>query len=267
VLIPFSCELKQLDNLSVICIYFVFLIRIQTAYTMIMETFGSLVKEEHLKNVESGIIPNTLVLENLEPFPGYYGATPSDRMPDAFFLVITQKESTEKILRLTHIIKNNSNIDFEGSPGRICIYNDIYHSIRLRGISDYSLLADIQNYYRDAGINFMKKKTINAPGIIQIKKIFPIEPFTDDIFKDKEHEMFYLKIDKQVSWSHFKSVTQKVKNNLQSAGFDAALAVIYTRKVMDLIRIYGKDINLESLTEIHKKYNDFLLKSIYEVKQ
>ena len=232
-----------------------------------METFGSLVKEELLKTVDSGIIPNTLVLENLEPFPGYYGALPSDRMPDAFFLVVTQKESTEKILRLTHIIKSNTNLDFEGSPGRICIYNDTYHSIRLRGITDYEKLAEIQNYYRDAGIKFMKKKKIDAPGIIQIKKIFPIELMEENIYKDVERNMFYLKIDKQITWSHFKSVTQKVKNNMHSVGFDGALAVVYTRDVMDLIRIYGKDIDINLLKEIHKKYIEFLSKSLYEIKK
>lgn len=234
---------------------------------MILETFGSLVKEEQLRTVDSGIIPNTFVLENLEPFSGYYGASPSDRMPDSFFLVITEKESTEKILRLTQIIKNNSNLDFEGSPGKICIYNDTYYSIRLRGVTDYGNLAEIQNYYRDAGIKFMKKKTIDAPGIIQIKKIFLIEPLSDSIYKDAERDMYYLKINKQVIWSHFKSVTQKVKNNIHSKGFDAALAVIYSSEVMDLIRIYGKDINSESLDEIHKKFDEFLAKSLYEIKQ
>lgn len=234
---------------------------------MIMETFGSLVKEEQLRTVESGIIPNTLVLENLEPFPGYYGALPSDRMPDSFFLVITQKESTEKILRLTHIITNNTNIEFEGSPARICIYNDTFYGIRLRGINDYSVLAEIQNHFRDAGINFMKKKKIDAPGTIQIKKIFPIEPLTEKIYKDAERDMYYLRIDKQVTWSHFKSVTVKVKNNMKGAGFDAALAVIYTRDVMDMIRIYSKDITKEVLEDIHAKYEEFLAKSLYEVKQ
>lgn len=77
--------------------------------------------------------------------------------------------------------------------------------------------------------------------------------------------MYYLRIDKQVSWSHFKKVTGQVKNNLQSAGFDAALAVVYTREVMDLIRIYGKDIQIKTLHEIHRKYTEFLAKSIYEV--
>lgn len=234
---------------------------------MIVETFGSLVKEEQLRTVDSGIIPNTLVLENLEPFPGYYGASPSDRMPDAFFIVITQKESTEKILRLTQIIKDNTNLEFEGSPGRICIYNDTYYSIRLRGITDYSKLAEIQNYYRDAGIKLMKRKEVDAPGIIQIKKIFPLKKLDENFYKDAVRDVYYLNINKQITWSHFKSVTQKVKNNLTINTFDAALAVIYASKVMDLIRIYGKDITPENLQEIRNKYDEFLAKSLYEIKQ
>lgn len=234
---------------------------------MILETVGSIVKEEQLKTVESGIIPNTLVLENLEAFPGYYGAMPSDRMPDSFFIVITEKESTEKIFRLTQIIKNNTSIEFEGGPSRICINNDTYFSIRLRGISDYNKIAEIQSYYRDAGIALMKKKTIDAPGIIQIKKVFSIEEIKENLYKDTQREVYYLKINKQVTWSHFRSLTQKVKNNLNSKGFDAALAVIYAREVMDMIRIYGKDISAEGLNEIQFKYEEFLAKSLYEIKQ
>ena len=32
---------------------------------MVLETFGSIIKEEQLKTVERGILPNTFVLENL----------------------------------------------------------------------------------------------------------------------------------------------------------------------------------------------------------
>jgi hypothetical protein len=234
---------------------------------MIIETFGTLAKEENLRTVESGILPNTFVLENKESFPGYYGALPNDAMPDAFFLVMPQKEATVKILRVTSIIKLNSSIEFEGSPSRIIINNDIYNSIRIRGLTAYSQLAEIQSFYRDAGIKFTKKKKIDSLALIQIKKIFPIELIDENIYKDCEHEMFYLRINKQCSWSHFKSVTKKVKNNLQAIGFDAAIVVVYSRNVMDMIRIYAKDLDLDVLKEIQKKYNDYLSKSLYEIKQ
>lgn len=229
---------------------------------MILETFGSIIKEEHLMTVEDGIIPNTFVVENKIPFPGYYGAIPEDKVPDSFFLMMPKKESTEKILRLTHIINKNSNIQFEGSPGRICVYNDTYNGIRVRGLTDFSKLEEIQNYYRDNGITYMKKRKIDATGIIQIKKIFRVSPFTENILKDADRDMYYLKVDTQLTWSHFRTITAKVKNNLKSASFDAALAVIYGSEVMDLIRIYEKDIKPDHLHEIHEKYLETMNKKI-----
>jgi hypothetical protein len=227
---------------------------------MTLETFGSLIKEENLRTVNDGIIPNTLVLENKDPFPGYYGAVPTDKVPDSFFLVMTKKESTEKILRLTDIIKKNSNIDFEGSPGRICIYNEAYFSIRIRGLSDFSKLEEIQAYYRDNGIQYMKKKSVDATSVIQIKKIFEVSKLNENILKDAVRDMYYLIIDKQLTWSHFRTLTFKVKNNLKNATFDAALAVIYGSEVLDLIRVYAKDIDMNQINIIHEKYKEFITK-------
>lgn len=229
---------------------------------MALETFGSIIKEEQLRTVNEGIIPNTFVLENQIPFPGYYGALPTDKVPDSFFLMLMQKESTEKILRLTHIIRNNSHINFEGSPGKICIYNDTYFGIRIRGIEDFSKLEEIQSYYRDNGLEYMKKRKVDANGIIQIKKVFKVEDVGEDILKDVDRDMYYLKIGKQITWSNFRTITRRVKNNIENTGFDAALAVIYGSEVLDLIRIYGKDISMDYLKEIHAKYKEMIKKTL-----
>lgn len=229
---------------------------------MALETFGSIIKEEKLRTSKDGIIPNTLVLETQIPFPGYYGATPTDKVPDSYFLIMPKKESTEKILRLTHVIKKNSNISFQGSPSKICVNNDNFHGIRIRGLKDYKQLAEIQNYYRDNGINFRKIKEIDSPAIIQIKKIFSLEDFSDEILKDVHDHSYYLKINKQLNWSSFRTITLKIKNNSNSADYDAALAVIYGEEVLDTIRIYCKDITLPQLQEIHEKYNELIRKAI-----
>ena len=229
---------------------------------MALESYGNITKEEQLKSVTEGIIPNTFVMESQDPFPGYYGALPSDKVPESFFLIMSQKESTERILRLTHIIRNNSNIEFEGSPVRIDIYNDTFFGVRIRGLADFSRLEEIQHYYRDNGLVFMKKRNVDATGLIQIKKIFRIKQVREGVYQEIDDGMYYVEINKQLTWSNFKTITRKVKNNLEMATFDAALATIYGVEVLDLVRIYSKDISDKNLNEIHKKYREVITKMI-----
>ena len=127
---------------------------------------------------------------------------------------------------------------------------------------NFSKLEEIQNYYRDNGLVYMKKRKIQAQGVIQIKKIFKVEELNDHILKDTEPDMYYLKINKQITWSNFRTITGKVKNNLESSSFDAALAVIYGSEVLDLIRVYAKDISMENLEEIHEKYKEMVTKTL-----
>ena len=73
--------------------------------------------------------------------------------------------------------------------------------------------------------------------------------------------MYYLQIDKQLTWSQFKNVTREVRNNLDFSNFDAALVALYTmNRVLDLVRIYAKDIDQSRLEIIHKKYTEIIAK-------
>ncbi len=230
---------------------------------MVLETFGSIIKEEQLKTVERGILPNTFVLENLGLFPGYYGANlPTSKAPDSIFLIMNQKESTEKILRITHIIKKKLQYDFEGSPANLCVYNTDYNAIRLRHLKDFDHIAEIQEHYRDAGITFARTKKVEDSAVIQVKKIFQVKSISDKIFKDIEKDMYYLKIEEQLTWSHFKKVTIQVRNNVQISAFDAALAIIYGSNVLDLVRIYSTSLSIEELEKLHDKYEELIAKSL-----
>jgi ribosome-interacting GTPase 1 len=230
---------------------------------MALETFGSIIKEENVKTVERGILPNTFVLENLGSFPGYYGAQiPINRNPDSIFLVLTKKESTEKILRITHDIKKKTKLLFEGTPASLCVHNTTYQTIRLRHLKEFDHIAEIQEYYRDYGISFAKTKKLEESSLIQVKKIFQLEWITDRILKDLEDDMYYLKINEQLNWSHFKKVTTQVRNNLHYSAYDAALAVIYGVEVLDLVRIYSTTFTREELETLHNKYDELIAQSL-----
>ena len=76
------------------------------ATTRIIETMGSISKVEKLKTLDNNILENTLVLEEIEPFPGYHGANlPTGYNPRAIYLVNKKKHSTVKILRMTQEIR------------------------------------------------------------------------------------------------------------------------------------------------------------------
>ncbi len=227
-----------------------------------LETFGSVIKEEQVVTIESGILPNTFVLENLGSFPGYYGADMvSQNKPDTIFLVTSKKYPIEDIFRTTSEIKRRTGILFDGSSASININNNEYDAIRLRYLKGFENILEIQEYFIDSGISFAKLKRIEGVAVIQVKKIFKVRSIVDEIFKDEEEDMYYLKISKQLSWGYFKKITAQVRNNISLPAFDAALAVIYGSDIFDLIRIYSKTLTVEELQKLHEKYEEIINKS------
>lgn len=221
-----------------------------------IETIGSVAKEEILKTVEHYILPNSFVLENLEPHPGYHGSNlPTDQAPDTFFLMTTEEHSPEKVFRIAHNIRTFTELEFDACPAKLCIGNDGYHAIRIRDLNSYEPVEEIQKCFLDTGIHFMKKKNMEAPTVIELKKIFKLEEVNEHIIKDLKSSMHYLKINKQLTWSRFKKITKWVKNNVDDSNFDAALAVVYREDVYDLVRIYlPEPPNLDRLEQIRLKY-------------
>ena len=104
-----------------------------------IETIGAIAKEEYLKTVDHYILPNSFVMQNLEPYPGYHGLNlPTDKEPDTFFLVTTEQHSPEKIFRIAHNIRSFTEIHFDACPARLCIGNDTYHAIRIRDLKKFN---------------------------------------------------------------------------------------------------------------------------------
>jgi hypothetical protein len=227
-----------------------------------LEIFGTLAKEERLKTVDHFILPNSFVLENLEPYPGYHGENlPSDKAPDTFFLVTTESYPNEKIMRISHKIKTSTNIQFDGSVAFLHFKNEVYPAIRVRDLKSYQRLQEVQNLYYDEGIHFMKSKIIDSIAYIELKKVFLVEKINDNIFRDANRSINYLKIPAELTWNHFKEISHKVKNNLDNRNFDVALIVMYGREVYDFIRVYSEEISIDHLEEIRLKYLDVIKRS------
>mgnify|MGYP001811873883 CR=1 FL=1 len=222
----------------------------------------SISKVEKLVTLESNILQNTLVLEEVEPFPGYHGANlPSGYNPTAVYLIIKKKLSSINIIRITQEIRKYFKHDFDGTAANICINNDVYNAIRLRNLEDITILSELQKNYMYEGIKFLKKKSVKGDGIIELKKHFELEALGEGIYKDLEDPlMYYLRIPKHLSWQMFQEITTSIKHNQDNLNFDGALGSIYMKEIIDVVRIFAKDMELKDLSTIRQQYLDELRK-------
>lgn len=228
----------------------------------IIETIGALAKEEKLITLTENIMPNTLVLETAEPYPGYHGANlPEDTLPVSVFLITVKKYSTVKILRTALTIQKYFDQNFDADPGVICFGNNISYCIRIRGLDNYQLIGKLQESFNLEGIKFAKARNMSTKAIIKIKKHFIIEEIEEGIYKDlDDNAMFYIRMPKQINWQVFVKISLIIKNNIDNANYDAALAVIYTRNLLDVVRIYARGISVEKLRLLKMKYGEEILK-------
>ncbi|MFW5821592.1 MAG: hypothetical protein ACOCWA_09890 [Bacteroidota bacterium] len=229
-----------------------------------IHTIGGVAKEEILFTLTSYVMPNTFVVENDEPYPGYHGENlPGGTKPFSIFFMTRRKHSTENILRLNQKIKKYFNKPFDAVPGVICFNNETLPCIRVRGMDTYEYIEELQKCFFSEGVKFLKPRNIRQQAVITLKKLFDIQQIDDDIFKDNdESSTYYIRIHRQLSFEQFRKLTINVRNNIdrEKANFDAGLAAIYTKDVMDAIRIYAKDIDSEKLKLIHHTFKEELRK-------
>ena len=80
---------------------------------------------------------NTLVLENLEPFPGYHGENlPLDTKPDSIFLITDRQYVAESIFRLSAPMCSYAKIEFDACPAEIFINNTQFYGIRIKELNN-----------------------------------------------------------------------------------------------------------------------------------
>jgi hypothetical protein len=231
-----------------------------------IHTIGGIAKEETLFTLTTNVMPNTFVLENDEPYPGYHGKNlPGGNEPFSVFLMTKRKHSTENILRLNQKIRSYFDRPFDAVPGTICLNNETIPCIRLRGMDTYDYIGELQKCFFSEGVKFLKSRTIKQEAVITLKKLFDIDPIDEKIFKDNdEPNTYYIRIYRQLSFEQFRKLTLNVRNNIdkENTNFDAALVAIYTKDVMDAVRIYAKEMEINKLSLILQTYEEELRKMV-----
>ena len=221
-----------------------------------IETIGTITKVEELHTVDYNILPNTLVLENREPFPGYYGENqPKDTIPESIFLITKQKYDGEEILRTSQRLMRYFKHPFDATYGEIFAFNAKFNCIRIHYLKSYEYISELQCFYMDEGISFMKKKNVSTSGIIEVHKHFSLDEVEKGIYLDKvESLMTYFQVPVQLKWKLFEQITHSVKNNIDNSNFDAAIGVIYFKEITDIIRVYCKNMDMSRLKNIREYY-------------
>lgn len=226
---------------------------------LFIETFGSLTKQEMLVSINQHTQPNNLILENTQPYPGYYSRHEVDsEKPRTIFIVTKEYYSMESILRLAYEARRILDCNIDATPCRISVYTDSYFAIRARNFSNFSMVTDFQEFLKAEGVTFLKYRPINEIASIEIQKLFNLEEIIPDIYQDlDEAGERYIKLPNKLDFGQFVKVTQAVKNNLDENNFDAALAIFFRKiGIVDAVRIFEPFISIHNLEKIKHAYEE-----------
>lgn len=221
------------------------------------ETLGYIIKKEIIASIEHDT-KSALVLETHKPYPGYHGTTIPDHLkPMSLFLVMDKKYTGEHVIRATMAVKKNYPDHFDATPGLITIFNALTPCIRIRDMDTYQNIDRLVAAYRQHGIEFLKDKKVDPfEGLIRIRKYFSLKKHEDGLYSDIDvPQMAYFETPGYINWHIFEDISLRLKPNVEYNNFDAALGVFFTPKgVIDNIRIYHAEINMNDITYLRARY-------------
>jgi len=231
-----------------------------------IETCGTILKKETIATIESSFSANAMVLESKSPFPGYYHKVipeTKELHPGSIYLVLKTGLNDEKLMRINHEIKKVVRKRFDAAPGQINLYNELKPCIRIKFLQSYNDIPELIEVYREEGVQFLKYKSIKPySGLISVKKFFIVDSIEPGIYLDfEDKDMGYIQIPGYLKWSNFEKITLTMKHNMEDNKFDAAIGTIHRKNcIVDVIRIFDKEISAKKLHTIRNKYLDAINK-------
>jgi hypothetical protein len=225
----------------------------------IIVRFGGITKEEPLASVKDEMLAtNTCLLESLSPFFAYYSEVPTGKKPSYLYLVLEGYYSFEWILRATLNIRKKFPLPIDAAGGNISMLNNVWQVIRLREFKQFEALKDLQNLYREEGIQFKDKvrKFHNEMGVIRLRKFYSLQPVGEGMYLDTEREdVGYFAVPYYTDWKRFKEITVEAKYETSLLFFDAGKAyILEDGKFTYLVRVFRENLTYDRLRAIQARY-------------
>jgi len=227
-------------------------------YNKKMELFSNILKPVTLVPIEEKIIPGTLVLESMNPFPDYYNDAPDGAPPVYLYIALDRLYTLEEILLATQGFQRDFSEPFDAGKGVLTLVDETIPAIRLRHFGDYNIVAGLQEAYEKNGIRCLHrtKKPGKYEAMVKIVKFLSLKQLSAGVFIDlKEDYHGYITLPEFLNWKNFQKLTRQVKYNWEGSGFDAAPGTFYLDgQLQCFARIYSPKISAGYLDEIRKLY-------------
>ncbi len=224
-----------------------------------VERFGELIKEEPLSSISSDLIlPETVVIEAISPFYGYYNDAPLANKQPYLYFVLDECHSLNQVFRAVISIRKTLTHPLFADLGSIRLNTQSLPVIRIKGIEKFCRIRHLQQCFINKGIKFKKSFRVitNEMAIIELQKFLRLREYDQGLYVDNdESNKGYFEIPEYLIWEDFKKLTTEAKYDTGILYFDAAQAVIIEHnKVINLVRIYRKDLAPEKLIAIRERY-------------
>ena len=223
------------------------------------EVLGHIIKEETISLLNHHVEKGSLVINIDHPFPGFHGYHfDFTSKPRSIIILTKELYSLAKILRAQKKINSKGSFNINASFAKIKIGKQVYYGIRIKGLTSYDKIPELQKEFMHLGFEILKQKKLKTdkPVSIKISKFFHIVSLENGIYKDKCNDnMYYISIPDYVNWEKFRELTTHVKNNISNNNFDVAKGIFYINdRVSDVLRVYKNNISVELLEEIKERY-------------
>jgi len=229
-----------------------------------IHSLGYLLKKEKLATLVSDHAFPELLLESLDPYPGFLNeyavpTTAREQKQRSVFLIIRNFDvcHEDDFIRITMHIKCDHQVKFDAALSSISLFNEPATAIRFN-MEDFSQLPELISHYRQVGIKPLANKKVKPyQSLIKIRRYFDLIVMAEGIYKDADIEdTYYIRVPLFMTWNEFEKATITIRNNCDQKTYDAAQAAIYNKAgIVELVRIYGSDTDLMNLQSLQHKYN------------